>query len=332
MAKFDPQHAVVPPTNFGDKNSAERFLECGKFRRCANLNLIFLHQRNPRVSVYLPVCSESRFERTGSALMIPIPIPNAPVSPVTYMMVGEWAKFISCPRDCKGYRSQRWAKILYWLRPKRTQGAIQMDSPSSGVFSNGWVQGLGGTFVVALVALVLAFIFHADVKAIGIACVAALIPTLIAIGIVWYRTPRGARQTDRRPQQWEALVQKFRSLVDKPIPICGQWTYTFETRQYEWSVNHSSETAVRLCIEKCTEAGRLLLAEPSFRKKFPDIAAITDDGDRWLVAIYKAARIGKVTANSSAVTHGVTTTGEGGEIKDLPGASQVLCQKALNGF
>jgi hypothetical protein len=102
MAKFDPQHAVVPPTNFGDRNSAERFLECGKFRRCANLNLIFLHQRNPPVSVHLPVCRESRFERTGAALMIPIPIPNTAVSPVTYMMVGEWAKFISCPHDCKG--------------------------------------------------------------------------------------------------------------------------------------------------------------------------------------------------------------------------------------
>jgi hypothetical protein len=207
-----------------------------------------------------------------------------------------------------------------------------MDSPSSGVFSNGWVQGLGGTFLVAFAALVLAFIFHADVKAVGIACVAALIPTLIAIGIVWYRTPTGTRQTDRRPQQWEALVQKFRSLVDKPIAIRAEWTYTFETRQYEWTVKHSSETVVRLCIEICTEAGRLLLGEPSFRKKFPDITAITDDGDRWLVAIYKAARIGKVTANSSAITHGVTTTGEGGEIKDLPGASQVLCQMALNGF
>jgi hypothetical protein len=330
MAKFDPEHAVVPDTNFGDKNSAERFLECGKFRRCANLRLI--PAKVPSVLLYLPVCMESRFNKSGNAEFLPMPVYGAPLSPLTYTTVGQWASHISCPRECRGYRSQRWANFLNRIRPKRTQKATQMDSPSSGVFSDGWVQGLGGTFLVAFAALVLAFIFHADVKAVGIACVAALIPTLIAIGIVWSRAPKGTRQTDRRPQQWEALVQKFKSLPDKPMPIWAEWTLTIETGDYEWWVRPSSKTAVKLCIEICREAGRLLLAEPSFRKKFPNVAAITDDADRWRLAVYKAAGIGKVTANSSAITHGVTTTGEGGEIKDLPGASQVLCQMALNGF
>jgi hypothetical protein len=85
-------------------------------------------------------------------------------------------------------------------------------------------------------------------------------------------------------------------------------------------------------IEICKEAGRLLLVEPSFRQKFPDIAKIMDDGDRWLLAICKVAKIGKVTAKLDSSSYGVVTTGEGGEINDLPGASQVLCQKALNGF
>ena len=54
--------------------------------------------------------------------------------------------------------------------------------------------------------------------------------------------------------------------------------------------------------------------------------------NRWLVAIYKVAGLGKVTANLKSSTFGTVLTGEGGEIKDLPGASEVLCQMAANGF
>jgi hypothetical protein len=61
MAKFDPEHATVPNTNFSDRNSAERFLECGKFKRCANLLLPLVHQASPPVNVYVPICAESRF-------------------------------------------------------------------------------------------------------------------------------------------------------------------------------------------------------------------------------------------------------------------------------
>jgi len=370
MAKFDPKHAVVPPTNFGDKNSAEQFLGCGKFRQCANLALIFGRQDSPSVSVYLPICKESRFERAGVAQGIPIPIVNTPVSPVTYMTVATWAPLVSCPEKCRGYRSRRWAKILAWLRSKRTQKATQTEAPTSGVFSNGWVQTFGGAFVLACVGLIIAVVIQKDVGATEIAVVTTGIPTLFTILIVSSRRPgdtessrdklnkfpeRGdhlestamtrtnpdgsvthestvARQIDRRPQLWEVVANKFKSLVDKPVPIRGEWIYTFETKHYQWSVRHSSDTAVKLCIEICKEAGRLQLAEPSFRKKFPDIAAITDDGDRWLLAIYKVAKIGKVTAKLNSSSYGVVTTGEGGEINDLPGASQVLCQMALNGF
>ncbi|MGH9745205.1 MAG: hypothetical protein ACRD59_03740 [Candidatus Acidiferrales bacterium] len=237
------------------------------------------------------------------------------------------------------------AKILRWIKPNATQKAIQTDAPASGVLSNPWVQGLGVASILTFAGLVVALIIHTEVKAAEIAFVAALIPTLIAVLVVGSRTPRDREPSrdklnkfpargdhDRRPQQWEALVNKFRSLVDKPIPIWAQWIYTFETGHYEWWVKHPSENSVKLCIEICKEAGRLLVAEPSFRKKFPDIAAVTDDGDRWILAVYKVAGIGKVSANLSGSTFGVVTTGEGGEIKDLPGASQVLCQMALNGF
>lgn len=141
-----------------------------------------------------------------------------------------------------------------------------------------------------------------------------------------------ARQIDRRPQLWKELASNFKELTRTPTPIWVDWIYTFETKRYDWWVRHSSEYAVKLCIELCKEGGRLLLAEPPFRQKFPDIAAVTDDGDRWLLAVYKVAGIGKVRASLQSSALGVVTTGEGGEIKDLPGASQVLCQMALNGF
>jgi hypothetical protein len=109
MAKFDPDHAVVPPTNFGYKNSAEKFLECGKFRKCANLRLIPAQLQ--LVRLHIPVCMESRFNRTGTAEWLPMPVFGQPLSPLTYTTVGEWAPHISCPVKCKGHRNPRWAKF-----------------------------------------------------------------------------------------------------------------------------------------------------------------------------------------------------------------------------
>jgi hypothetical protein len=54
--------------------------------------------------------------------------------------------------------------------------------------------------------------------------------------------------------------------------------------------------------------------------------------NRWLVAIYEVASLGKVTANLKSSMFGAVLTGEGENIKDLPGESQVLCQMAANGF
>jgi hypothetical protein len=144
--------------------------------------------------------------------------------------------------------------------------------------------------------------------------------------------PLATPEPARRPQLWEALANKFRNLDNKPVPIWVVWIYTIETKQYEWSVRHSSDVVVKMCIELCKEGGRLLLAEPRFQMQFPDVAAVTDDGDRWLLAVYKVAKIGKVSGHGQRSEFGVVQTAEGGEIKDLPGASQVLCQMAVNGF
>jgi hypothetical protein len=76
----------------------------------------------------------------------------------------------------------------------------------------------------------------------------------------------------------------------------------------------------------------MLLMETEFRRGFSDVAAINDDGDRWLAGVRKVAGIGKVRGEGKSVNHGVLTHSENGEIRDLPGASQVLCRMAVNGF
>src|SRR5271156_6575177 len=290
MAKFDPDHAVVPPTNFGYKNSAEKFLECGKFRKCANLRLIPAQLQIVRL--HIPVCVESRFNRTGTAEWLPMPVFGQPLSPLTYTTVGEWAPHISCPVKCEGYRSPRWSKIRSWFRPKRTE----KEAPTmSGVLSNGWVQTFGGAFVLSIAALIVEFKTGTGVPVAEVGVVSTLVPTLASAAIVWYRTrtasepsrdertkfpergdyshsttstrknPDGSitfegtasGQIDRRPQLWEAVSNKFGNLPDKPIPIRGEWVYTFETKHYDWTVRYQSAVTVALCIEICKEAGRL---------------------------------------------------------------------------
>jgi hypothetical protein len=131
---------------------------------------------------------------------------------------------------------------------------------------------------------------------------------------------------------WNQLSERFRQLDSKPIPIEAEWIQNLETKNYDWWVRGVSEVGTRLCIEMCKEAGRGLLAIPSFSKQFSEIATVNDDGDRWLLAISKIAKIGKVTANLRSSEHGKVTEAQGGRIDDLPGASQVLCQMAANGF
>jgi len=76
----------------------------------------------------------------------------------------------------------------------------------------------------------------------------------------------------------------------------------------------------------------MLLMATEFCRRFSDVAAINDDGDRWLAGVHKVAGIGKVRGEGKSVNHGVVTHSENGEIRDFPGASQVLCQMAVNGF
>ena len=97
------------PTNFGDRNSVERFLESEKFRPCANLECSRVNLHNQ--VLYMPMCLEGRFDRQGSiGNFFEMPHPSRPCSPVTYMAIPTWAPLISCPPDCKGYKNRTVAK------------------------------------------------------------------------------------------------------------------------------------------------------------------------------------------------------------------------------
>ena len=161
MAKFDPEHATVPNTNFSDRNSAERFLECGKFRRCANLLLPLVHQASPPVNVYVPICAESRFNKEGVAqhLLMPNPASHT-VSPIVYTTVGQWAPLISCPRKCKGYRNKYWAALTHTVR-KMFRGNVS-DNPTPK-----WNRGekiAGWTLVIGALALIAAVLVVPEVR------------------------------------------------------------------------------------------------------------------------------------------------------------------------
>jgi hypothetical protein len=125
MPKFNPDGAKVPDTDFRDKNAVDRFLECGKFRRCANLKSIPAHLPPTGTTVYLPVCTKSRFNRAGFAADIEMPVLGQPLGPITYSTLGNWAPLIPCPCNCREYKHPVLVKLkatvrasLSWILPK----------------------------------------------------------------------------------------------------------------------------------------------------------------------------------------------------------------------
>lgn len=103
MREHDPQ-APVPDTDFRDRNAVEKYLDCGRFKPCAHLKSIQATLPPNGTVVYLPVCAENRFNKTGVATDIDMPIPGRPLGPITYSTLGVWAALISCPPDCRGYK------------------------------------------------------------------------------------------------------------------------------------------------------------------------------------------------------------------------------------
>ena len=179
MAKFNPQNATVPPTNFEDRSSAEQFLECGKFRvRCANVSLdkVALPQSH---FAYMPICLESRFEKAGIAQFMPMPVRGHPLNPITYTSIGDWGPLVSCPRKCRGYRNKYWAAICRIFQGRAALPNAQ-DDRFVLALSNGWVQSFGvGTFA-SLVALLIAISFHTGIEVAALTFVAFAIAATIS--------------------------------------------------------------------------------------------------------------------------------------------------------
>lgn len=171
MAEFDPEHATVPDTDFTDRNSAERFLECGKFRPCSNLLLPLIHQPSPPVNVYVPICAESRFNKAGVAKHLPMPNPGSRiVSPIVYTTVGQWAPLISCPSDCKGYRSKQPASPAEMLQPAQPPQdeqpeTVQANAPDNSA-PNKWSrdQKIGLGILIASVLAILISLMVPEVR------------------------------------------------------------------------------------------------------------------------------------------------------------------------
>lgn len=168
MAKFDPEHVVVPDTNFGDRASAEQFLECGKFRPCANLLLPLAEQASPPIHVYVPICEENRFNKIGVAQHVPMPNPGShTMSPITYTTVGEWAPFISCPRTCKGYQNKRWTALGQTLRKMFRGRQAGLPGTASANSASNWSRGekiAGWTLAVCALALIAACLVIPEVR------------------------------------------------------------------------------------------------------------------------------------------------------------------------
>jgi hypothetical protein len=97
--------------NFSDRNSVEQFLETKRFRPCANLKCE--PASLPNIKLYVPMCLENYFAKEGVARYFDLPDVSRPLSPLTYTTIHEWAPFISCPRDCKGYQNRKIAKLKH---------------------------------------------------------------------------------------------------------------------------------------------------------------------------------------------------------------------------
>jgi hypothetical protein len=132
---------------------------------------------------------------------------------------------------------------------------------------------------------------------------------------------------------WEALASKFKDADGGKISVWAEWIRNLETNDYEWWIRGESEVVIRLLTELCKRGGRALMDLPGFAVRFPQVTQIKDDGDRWLLALLVVADFGKVRGKLESSSLGTTMrSGEAGEIKNLSGASQVMCHIAVNDF
>jgi len=161
---------------------------------------------------------------------------------------------------------------------------------------------------------------------------------VVGIGLIFSDTIQKELQKWRRKElepelyDWHALAGRFDHLEKRPVPAWAEWIENLTTKEYQWTIRSAPEVTTRLCIELCKEGGRQLSQLGRLSSRFPEIARIGDEGDRWLFAVRQVAGLGKVRAETRTIEHGALRISECGEIGDVCGASRVLCQILLNDF
>lgn len=162
----------------------------------------------------------------------------------------------------------------------------------------------------------------------GTSIVVALALFFVASFQAW-NEEHGQRLKTEATSSWQVLADRFNGLEDGGA-VVARWNQNSATKQYQWEVMGGSMVLSGLCTELCREAGKRLSKSKSLPSKFPELAQLEDDRDRWLTAIQKILNIGKVRGQTSGVQGGQTTNSEWGEIRHLTGASRVLCLRFSN--
>lgn len=81
------------------------------------------------------MCLEGRFSREGVAEFMGMPQPPRPLSPLIFTTIPIWAPLVSCPPDCRGYRSRTVAKLR-----RAWNSAVRWLSGKSSVNGSGTIQ------------------------------------------------------------------------------------------------------------------------------------------------------------------------------------------------
>jgi len=145
--------------------------------------------------------------------------------------------------------------------------------------------------------------------------------------LVW---PKGKDNPAARlsPSDWKELGERFRAVGDRGA-VVARWDQDLATKEYQWQVMGSKAFAA-LCIEMCKEAGRRFARSRTLSARFPGIAHIADDGDRWLMAILEMTHARHARGNLSSIYLGVKRESEFGDIPHLTGTCHAFCLRLFN--
>jgi hypothetical protein len=158
--------------------------------------------------------------------------------------------------------------------------------------------------------------------------VAALLLLIVAAYLAW-KEEHQERLHSERAFDWLDIGARFKELNDGGA-VVARWSQDSQTKQYSWEVMGGSKVLSVLCVEMCKQAGRRFLDSTILCSKFPDIAEIPDDGDRWLILIRENLNMGNARGTFSSVQYEKKSAGEFGEVANLTGASQALCLRLSN--